>query len=252
MINVHYLAEKITGHCGDGSAYSVHIPYSHEPQLLGTAGAVRRMEALRRDGPFLVLCGDHLVHIPFAPLIEFHRAKRALATMALFESDEPGTGGVVETDADGRVTRFVKKPSLEESRTNLTNAAIYVLDPGILDRIPPATSYDIGNDVFPRLLAEGNPIYAMKLDGYLCDTGTPERLARAQEDNRIRYGSSHPHVTGSSQPRTFDYDADAVAHLAGDRRHQQRSRPSPPTRSCCRRIGWQDRRGGRRRQPGHS
>ena len=101
IVNLHYLPEKITEHFGDGSQFGVQITYSHEPELLGTAGAVKKMEHLLRDGPFIVLYGDNLVRVEFAPLVEFHRTRRALATMALFESPEPWTGGVVETDASG-------------------------------------------------------------------------------------------------------------------------------------------------------
>jgi mannose-1-phosphate guanylyltransferase len=182
IVNLHHLPEKITEHFGDGSKYGVHITYSHEPELLGTAGAVKKMEYLLRDGTFIVLYGDNLIRIEFAPLVEFHRTRRAVATVALFESLEPWTGGVVETEADGRVRRFVEKPDPKEISTNLINTGIYVLEPQVLDAIPAGQFCDFGKDVFPKLLAAGKAVYAMKPRAYVQDVGTPERLAKARRD----------------------------------------------------------------------
>src|SRR6266478_244793 len=105
IVNLHYLPEKITSYFGDGSKFGVRITYSPEPELLGTAGAVKKMERDLLEGTFLVFYGDNLVRVEFAPLIEFHRTRGALATVVLFESLEPWTGGVVETDSNGRVLR---------------------------------------------------------------------------------------------------------------------------------------------------
>ena len=182
IVNLHYLPEKITGYFGDGSRFGVTMKYSEEPELLGTAGGVKKMEAELRGGPFLVFYGDNLFRVELAPLLEFHRARRALATVALWESPEPWTGGVVETEADGRVRRFVEKPDRKDISTNLINAGIYVLEPAVLDAIPAGQFYDFGKDVFPKLLAQGKDLYAMKPNAYVQDIGTPERLAKAQRD----------------------------------------------------------------------
>ena len=182
IVNLHHLPKKITEYFGDGSKFGVHINYSREPQLLGTAGAVKKMECLLRDGTFIVLYGDNLIQIEFAPLVEFHRMRQAVATVALFESPEPWTGGVVETEVDGRVRRFVEKPDPKEVSTNLINAGIYVLEPQMLDAIPRRQFCDFGRDVFPKLVAGGKAVYAMKPKAYVQDVGTPERLAKAQRD----------------------------------------------------------------------
>ena len=182
IINLHHLPERITSYFGDGSAFGVKITYSLEPQLLGTAGAVKKMEAVLRDETLLVLYGDNLFRFEVATLVEFHRARRALATIGLWESPEPWMGGVVETDAEGRVQRFVEKPDRKEVSTNLINAGIYLLEPAVLDAIPAGQFCDFGRDVFPKLLAEGKPLYAMKPNAYVQDIGTPERLAKAQRD----------------------------------------------------------------------
>jgi NDP-sugar pyrophosphorylase family protein len=182
IVNLHHLSGKITNHFGDGGKFGVKITYSREPQLLGTAGAVKKMEAELRGETFIVFYGDNLVRVEFAPLVEFHRAHRALVTIALFESPEPWTGGVVETDASGRVLRFMEKPDPKQISTNLISAGIFVIEPQVLDEIPAGSFCDFGKDVFPKLLAKGLPVYAMKPDAYIQDVGTPDRLAKAQRD----------------------------------------------------------------------
>ncbi len=102
--------------------------------------------------------------------------------MALFASPEPWTGGVVETDSNGRVLRFVEKPDRKQVSTNLISAGILVLEPRVLDVIPAGQFYDFGRDVCPKLLAERRPVYAMEPKAYIQDVGTPERLAKAQRD----------------------------------------------------------------------
>ena len=110
------------------------------------------------------------------------REKRLDKVVALFASAEPWTGGVVETDRSGRVVRFVEKPDRKEISTNLINAGIYVLEPAVLDAIPAGQFCDFGKNVFPALLAAGQPVFAMKPKAYIHDVGTPERLAQAQRD----------------------------------------------------------------------
>lgn len=182
FLNLHHMPEKITGHFGDGSQFGVRITYSPETEILGTAGGVKKMEASLRDGTFLVPYGDNLLRVELAPLLDFHRQRRALATVALFESPEPWTGGVVETDAAGRVTAFREKPDRKTISTNLINAGIYLLEPKVLDYIPAGQFCDFGKDIFPKLLAAGQPVYAMKPKAYIHDIGTPERLAQARQD----------------------------------------------------------------------
>jgi NDP-sugar pyrophosphorylase family protein len=182
IVNLHHLPDTVTRSFGDGSRYGVRIRYSHEPELLGTAGGVKKMEGWLRAGTFLVVYGDNLMRFGLAPLVEFHRERRAVATIVLFESPEPSTGGVVETDAAGRVQRFVEKPAPEEAAGNLINAGIYLLEPAVLTAIPDGQFCDFGRDVFPALLARGEPVYATKPKAYVQDIGTPERLAQARRD----------------------------------------------------------------------
>ena len=182
ILNLHYLPEKITEFFGDGQRFGVKITYSHETEILGTAGGVKKMEAALRAGPFLVIYGDNLIRIELAPLVDFHRRHGGPVTIALYESAEPWTGGVVETDRTGKVLRFREKPDRKEISTNLINAGIYLLEPAVLEAIPAGQFYDFGKDVFPKLLAAGTPLYAMQPKAYIHDIGTPERWAQAQQD----------------------------------------------------------------------
>ena len=189
IVNLHYMPDSIRDYFGNGSRFGVRVTYSFEPELLGTAGAVKRMEQALGDDRFLVIYGDNLVRLKLNDLTSFHAQREAIATIALFESPEPWTGGVVETEQDGRVRRFVEKPPREEVTTNLINAGIYLLEPQVLETIPPNQCFDFGKDVFPRLLAKHAPIFAMKPQAYIHDVGTPERLAKAHEDyeNGLQY-----------------------------------------------------------------
>lgn len=182
IINLHYRPEKITGYFGDGSRWGVRIVYSHEPELLGTAGGVKKMEAHLRDGTFVVLYGDNLVRFAVSPLLEFHRQRGAEATVTLMRSSEPWTGGVVETGTDGRVRRFVEKPPREAVTSDWINAGVLVLEPSVLDAIPAGQFSDFGKNILPALVAAGRPVYATALRGYVQDVGTPERLAKARAD----------------------------------------------------------------------
>jgi NDP-sugar pyrophosphorylase family protein len=182
VINLHYLPQTITDYFGDGRAFGVTITYSHEPEILGTAGGVKKMEPLLRNAPFLVIYGDNLIRMDLEPLRALHRDRQAIATLALFASPEPWTGGVVETDPTGRVTAFREKPDPATVTTGLINAGVYVLEPAIFDFIPAGRFCDFGRDVFPRLLDAGKPVYAIKPLAYIQDIGTPERLARARRD----------------------------------------------------------------------
>jgi NDP-sugar pyrophosphorylase family protein len=182
IINLHHLPEKITSFFGDGRDLDVHITYSLEPELLGTAGAVKRMAGTLAEGSFLVIYGDNLLKLQLAPLVEFHHRRRAIATVALFESPEPWTGGVVESAEDGRVRRFLEKPARNDITTNLISAGILVLEPSVLESVPEKTFCDFGRDVFPRLVDDGAPFYAIKPQAYIQDVGTPERLEKARRD----------------------------------------------------------------------
>jgi NDP-sugar pyrophosphorylase family protein len=182
-INLHYLPDAITDYFGDGSKFGVNLHYSHETEILGTAGGVKRFAPFLGGQPFWVFYGDNLFALKLETVVKFHRAKKSVATIVLFEHHEPWTMGVVETDADGRVLRFVEKGPRESCPPKArVNGGIYLLEPRVLSYIPEDRPSDFGRDVFPEMLRRGEPLYAMFPGIYLEDIGTPERYAKVQKD----------------------------------------------------------------------
>ncbi|MFA6109966.1 MAG: nucleotidyltransferase family protein [Candidatus Latescibacterota bacterium] len=181
VVNLHHLPQPIQDHLGDGSRWGVRIRYSLEPELLGTAGAVRRVAAFF-DEPFLVYYGDNLANFDLTALWHTHRDSGAVATLGLLWMDEPTTRGIVGLDPHGRVDRLIEKPRPEEIFSDyLVNAGTYVLEPSVLDWIPASGACDFAREVFPRLLAAGMPLAGHRLQGELLSTDTLERYRQAEE-----------------------------------------------------------------------
>jgi mannose-1-phosphate guanylyltransferase len=176
-----YKAEDFHKAIGDGSKYGVRVSYVHEDSPRGTGGAVKNAESYV-DGPVLVCNGDILMAMNLTELVEFHRAKKALATVALTDVEDPSAYGVVEMDADGRVKRFVEKPAPGETSSHSINAGTYVFEPEVFSLLPPGVTYSVERGLFPQILAEGKPLYAKALPGYWLDVGTIEKYQQAQRD----------------------------------------------------------------------
>jgi NDP-sugar pyrophosphorylase family protein len=181
-INVFYLAEQVEKAFGDGSSHGVKLHYLRERELTGSAGALKQMEGWF-DGTFVVVGCDDLTDADLGALVRFHKAKGALATIGLLEVEEVDQYGVVVLDGDGRITGFQEKPAKGSEKSKLANTGIYVFEPAIFKRIPANTFYDFGKQVFPELLADGLPFYALDLkQAYWRDIGTPDEYRRATED----------------------------------------------------------------------
>ncbi len=180
-INLHYKPDVIESHVGDGKDFGVSVTYSYEERLLGSAGAAKRLEWFL-DETFIVLYGDVLTDLDITTLVERHRAAGAAVTLALYRVSDPTRCGIVQLAADGRITRFVEKPSREEAFSNLANAGIYIVQPRVLDFIPVDRPFDFGHDLFPLLMRHGLPVYGHELAAYVLDIGSPERYAQAQLD----------------------------------------------------------------------
>jgi NDP-sugar pyrophosphorylase family protein/phosphoheptose isomerase len=178
-INLHHHPEAVSGKFGDGSGLGMKIVYSHERELLGTAGALKRMASFL-DDTFFVLCGDLLTDADVTSLAEFHRWRCAVATTALHRVEEPGRVGLVDAAADGRILRFEEKPPRGRRFTNLACAGIYVFEPSALAEIPEDRPSDLGHDLIPCLIDRGLPVYGLEGVGQVLDVGSPERYALAQ------------------------------------------------------------------------
>jgi mannose-1-phosphate guanylyltransferase len=158
----------------DGTCAGVRLQYAVEPEPLDTAGAIGfAARAAGIDDTFVVMNGDVLTDLDVSTLVAFHRAHGAEGTLHLTPVEDPSAYGVVELDAEGRVLRFVEKPTPGTAPSNLVNAGTYVLEPSVLDRIEPLVKVSIERTVFPAMAAAGT-LYAMDTDDYWIDTGRPE------------------------------------------------------------------------------
>ena len=178
--------EQIQGYFGNGSDFGVKITYSIEDSPMGTAGAVKKAERFL-DSSFIVFNGDVFTEIDLTAMMNLHRQKKASASIALTPVDNPTIYGVVETDDEGRVKRFVEKPSWDEVTTNMINAGIYIMEPSILAYITPNVFSMFERDVFPPLLKEGQTIYSYPSEAYWIDIGTPEKYLKLHHDLLHRY-----------------------------------------------------------------
>ncbi|HEX6972034.1 MAG TPA: sugar phosphate nucleotidyltransferase [Limnochordia bacterium] len=182
IVTVHYLADMVKAACQDGARHGVRLSYAHEDKPLGTAGGVKRLEGRLGEAPFVVVSGDALTDIDLTAAVRFHQEKGAMATVVLSAVTDPRPYGVVVTDVDGRVRRFVEKPSWGQVLSDTVSTGIYVLDPAVLRYLEPDQPADFARDLFPRLLSAGVAIYGFRAGGYWCDVGTLTTYRRAQWD----------------------------------------------------------------------
>lgn len=176
-----YQPEKIRRAFGSGEGYGVSLRYYEETEPLGTAGSVKMAKDEIKE-PFFVLSGDGLTDCDLTDALRFHREKKALATLVLKRVPVPLAFGVVMTDGDSRVTRFIEKPGWSRVFSDLVNTGAYIFSPEIFDYIPDTGAPDFGKDIFPALLAGGLPVYGYETKGYWCDVGDLKTYLQAQRD----------------------------------------------------------------------
>ncbi|MDQ2798988.1 MAG: NDP-sugar synthase [Armatimonadota bacterium] len=180
-INLYHRPQSIPQTLGQSFA-GMRLHYFFEDTLRGTAGGLKAAASLFRDGPFYVIYGDNLIHADLRLLLAFHQGRGGTATLAMFHHPTPSAAGIISTNAQGRITRFVEKPPLDQIFSDTANAGVYLLNPPVLAAIPDNSPSDFGQDIFPRLLAQGVPLYGALLGGYLQDTGTPDAYRQANWD----------------------------------------------------------------------
>jgi mannose-1-phosphate guanylyltransferase / phosphomannomutase len=181
IVTVAFLPQAIRSYFGSGESLGVDIGYSVEESPLGTAGSVKRA-AGRLDDTFLVISGDALCDVDLSALVEAHREKGASVTIGLKSVENPLEFGIVVTDEDGRVERFLEKPSWGQVFSDTINTGIYVLEPEVLKHIPQDRPYDFSKELFPLLLEMGRPIYGHVFDGYWQDIGNLDQYRQANFD----------------------------------------------------------------------
>ena len=181
IITLAFLPQAIRSYFGDGETLGVDIEYSVEELPLGTAGSVRLASA-KLDETFLVISGDALCDVDLGSLVAKHKEKGAAVTIGLKSVDNPLEFGIVVTDEDGRVERFLEKPSWGQVFSDTINTGIYVLEPEVLTHIPAEGKYDFSKELFPLLLEMGRPIYGHVCEGYWQDIGNLDQYRQANFD----------------------------------------------------------------------
>lgn len=181
VVTLAFMPNVIRNYFGDGSEFGVKMVYATEETPLGTAGSVRNaMDELQER--FLVISGDVLTDIDLGKILAFHEEKGAIATIGLVAVENPLEFGIVITKPDGSIERFLEKPTWGQVFSDTINTGIFVLEPEIFDYIAADRPVDFSEEVFPKLLAEGRPLYGAVGEGYWEDVGTLDAYVRAHKD----------------------------------------------------------------------
>jgi mannose-1-phosphate guanylyltransferase/phosphomannomutase len=181
IVTVAFLPQAIRGYFGNGETLGLQIGYSVEESPLGTAGSVR-LAAKQLDETFLVISGDALCDVDLSELVAFHKDRGAAVTIGLKSVDNPLEFGIVVTDEEGKVERFLEKPSWGQVFSDTINTGIYVLEPEVLKHVPGDRPFDFSKELFPYLLEMGRPIYGYVMDGYWQDVGNLDQYRQANFD----------------------------------------------------------------------
>jgi mannose-1-phosphate guanylyltransferase/phosphomannomutase len=181
IVTVAFLPQAIRSYFGEGDTLGMSVGYSVEESPLGTAGSVR-LAARQLDETFLVISGDALCDVDLGELIAFHKEHGAAVTIGLKSVDNPLEFGIVVTDEEGRIERFLEKPSWGQVFSDTINTGIYVLEPEVLRHVPTDRPYDFSKELFPYLLEMGRPLYGYAMDGYWQDVGDLDQYRQANFD----------------------------------------------------------------------
>jgi len=182
IATLHYLPDVMRDYFQDGSEFGVQMTYAvEEDQPLGTAGCVKNIAELL-DDTFLVISGDSITDFDLSAAIAFHKEKQSKATLILTRVPNPVEFGVVITDKDNRIVRFLEKPSTSEIFSDTVNTGTYILEPEVLEYLPTSEESDFSKDLFPLLLEKGDPMYGYVAEGYWCDVGHLDAYREAQYD----------------------------------------------------------------------
>jgi mannose-1-phosphate guanylyltransferase/phosphomannomutase len=182
VVTVQFLASLVRNYFGDGEDWGMSLQYATEETPLGTAGSVKNAEDALRDDTFLVISGDALTDIDLTAMVAYHKKQGALVTVGLTRVPNPLEFGIIIVGEDGRIQRFLEKPTWGQVFSDTVNTGVYVMEPEVLAQVPNGESVDWSGDVFPRLLKSGAPLYGWIADGYWEDVGTHESYLKAQAD----------------------------------------------------------------------
>jgi NDP-sugar pyrophosphorylase family protein len=181
ILSLNYQPRRIEEIFGEGEGLGVRVRYVVEPMPLGTGGAIRYAGDSLTES-VVVFNGDVLTQVDLAAVLRLHRQRKAKATIVLTPVENPRAYGLVETDKDGNIQRFLEKPGDSEITCNTINAGIYVLEPDTFDRIPKDTAWSIERSFFPSLIERGETFVAHIDQGYWIDIGTPAKYLQVHRD----------------------------------------------------------------------
>ncbi|MGH7442975.1 MAG: sugar phosphate nucleotidyltransferase, partial [bacterium] len=196
---LYFQPERIRAYFGDGSAFGARMDYVSAEGDLGTAGSVKLGQSVIGRQRFLVISADVLTDFDLSAALAFHEQRKALATLVLTRVENPLQFGVVIADKEGRITRFLEKPSWGEVFSDTINTGIYILEPEVFDLIPEDRDFDFSKDLFPLMLSQGLPLYGYIAPGYWKDIGTLSEYLNVHRD--ILSGKVEVGVDGVRQGR---------------------------------------------------
>jgi mannose-1-phosphate guanylyltransferase/phosphomannomutase len=182
VVTVQFLASLVRNYFGDGEDVGMSLQYATEEMPLGTAGSVKNAEDALRDQPFLVISGDALTDMDLSGMVRFHKERGALVTVGLTRVPDPLEFGIVIVGSDGRIQRFLEKPTWGQVFSDTVNTGVYVMEPDVLAEVPAGEPADWSGDIFPALLKRGAPLFGYVSDAYWEDVGTLGSYLKAQAD----------------------------------------------------------------------
>jgi mannose-1-phosphate guanylyltransferase len=181
VLSMGHLHDSILAYFNNGSRFGIRIYYAVEDRPLGTGGGIKNA-ASYLDDTFLVINGDVFTDIDIEQMYTFHQARHALSTIALIPVTDPPQYGVIEPNPEGRVLKFLEKPSPQMITSNMINAGLIIMEPHILDYIPANQKYSYERDLFPALLEAGQAIFGYASSAYWIDIGTPQKYFQLHDD----------------------------------------------------------------------
>ncbi len=182
IVLLYFKPEVIQDHFGDGSAFGMNISYVIPDDDYGTAGAVKLAQEHIGDDNFIIISGDLVTDFDFQKIFDYHKQKKSKLTITLTSVENPLEFGVVIANEEGKIEKFLEKPSWGEVFSDTINTGIYVIEPEILEYIPKGENFDFAKDLFPILMREGVELIAGNAQGYWRDVGNPDSYREAHED----------------------------------------------------------------------
>ncbi len=178
---LYFQPDKITSYFEDGSKFGIKMEYVQAAADYGTAGSVKNAHEILKER-FIIISGDVLTDFDLSKALEFHLEKKSKATILLTRVPTPLQYGIVMTDDDGKITRFLEKPSWGQVFSDTINTGCYILEPEVLDMVPYREDFDFSKDLFPAMLQNNMPLYGYIADGYWRDIGNLDEYLIGQND----------------------------------------------------------------------